>query len=88
MKQRRSSLFRFYGLDPLVSSNLDLTSETMNPFRHLVGLLGRGIGHRKVSAYSTTQKTSTYIRDSSGIRTSDSSDGAVRNRLRGRWIVC
>jgi len=34
----------FHGLGPLTCSNSELTSETMNPFRHLVGPLGRGIG--------------------------------------------
>jgi hypothetical protein len=35
-------LFSFYRLSPLPYSTSELTSETMNPFRHLVGISERG----------------------------------------------
>jgi len=56
---------------PLTCSDSELTSESTNPFRHLVGLPGWGIGlllglypHRTAQH----RKTQTYIQTSSGIR--------------------
>jgi len=64
----------------------------MNQFRHLVGLLGRGISPTQgLYLHSTTQhrKTRTHIHASSGIRTPDPSVRALEDstclRLRCHW---
>jgi hypothetical protein len=69
-----------------------LTSELMNLFRHLVGLLGRGISPTQgLYLHRTTQhrKKRTHIHASSGIRTLDPIVRAVEDstclRPRGHW---
>jgi len=63
-----------HGLGPLASFDSELTSESMNPFRHLVGLLWWGISPSQgLYPHRTAQhkKTKTYINASSRIRTCD-----------------
>jgi len=65
-----------YGLGPLACSNSELTSVTLDPFRHLWGLLWRVIGSLPgIYLHRRTQhrETSTYLHASSGIRTYDTS---------------
>jgi hypothetical protein len=48
----------FHDLGPLACSDSELASETMNPLRHCVGLLGRGVGPSQGPyTYSAAQHT-------------------------------
>jgi len=67
-------IYTFHRLDPVVFSDPELTSETMNPFRHFGRTPWMGIGPSyEVCLHSTAQhkKTRKYVHVSSGIRTHD-----------------
>jgi len=72
---RRCCCCTFHGLDPLTCSDVELTSETMNPVLHiLVGLLGCGMGTLQVPYLhrrAQHRKTQTFINVSTGIQTQD-----------------
>jgi hypothetical protein len=78
----------FHELGPLACSNKELTSETMNPFRHCCATLWTGLSsYRKASTCAGDRtaeniRTPTYTHASSGIPTHDPSVLAVQDRTR------